>query len=975
MAHANVIRSDPEQNSVLAQAPAAVTIWFTEPLEPRLSQIQVLDSQGQQVDRGDSSVNRQDATVLSVSLPPLPNGTYVVAWTNVSSVDGHKVRGSFLFSIGQPLDAAALPVPPAQPLVQSPFEPGLRWLSLLSILAVVGGLGFERLILRPVLRREDAGEARRQLGERLARRMLTFIWPVLGLFLLASLGQLLLQTMITYDLSFEQALSPQLITVLFETGWGRLWLWRLALLLVMPVVLDLALIVPPGPQNPASPPALFPSLARFLAPAAGAGILLTLSLGSHAAATGEIRAAAVFNDYLHLLAAAFWAGSLFHFTLGIPLIMGSLAKPQRREVLAALVSRFSLWAGLSVGILIVTGLYSSYAQVTIWPALTATPYGVALLVKLGLILPLLALGALNLLWVRPRLAGQDQAGTWLRRFVTVEAILAVLVLLSVGLLTALEPARQVASREGIGLARGLTFQDTVEGTDITLTVEPGQVGPNRLLVTLKDRRGNPITNAADVSLRATYLEADLGESAVSAAGSSPGQYLVEKQLLSLAGPWQVELVVRRPDALDARTAFRFEVTPGSRGDSTAITPAAAVGQLFWAAELALLGALFIWRSLPLSNWRYRQGTVTALPGVAAVLAGVWLVATLLFFTPPKPEVAQARLSPVQPDSQAVDQPAAVPPNPTEDPLRNPYPPDAASLAIGQQLFDQNCTPCHGLTGRGDGPQATKLNPPPADLLTHISIHPEIELFRIIRDGKTFTTMPSFAEKFTAEQLWHLVNYLRAFETDLRLAENYYRQGQGWLDQGNNEQALASFSAALKLVPKHVAAYNDRGEVYRKLGQYEQAIADDSRAIELKPDYAEAYFNRGVDYNESHQSERAVGDYNRAIELDPGLTIAYYARGLAYADLGNSAQAIQDFNQALELYPDFKRVYLDRGLAYLDTDDLEGAYNDLKKYLELVPDAENKEAVADLLAQLAAALAAEPAQSSPTAARILQQEGN
>ena len=107
-AHASLVRSDPASNSVLAQPPSRVVIWFTEPLEPAFSQIRVLDAQGRQVDRGDSIVDRTNPNVMSVSLEPLDNGTYTVAWSNVSTVDGHRVRGSFVFSVGEPISGGPL---------------------------------------------------------------------------------------------------------------------------------------------------------------------------------------------------------------------------------------------------------------------------------------------------------------------------------------------------------------------------------------------------------------------------------------------------------------------------------------------------------------------------------------------------------------------------------------------------------------------------------------------------------------------------------------------------------------------------------------------------------------------------------------------------------------------------------------------------------------------------------------------------
>jgi copper transport protein len=473
--------------------------------------------------------------------------------------------------------------------------------------------------------------------------------------------------------------------------------------------------------------------ARVLALGIGAAILLTLSLSSHNAAVAEVRAAAIFSDYVHLLAAGFWVGGLFHLALGIPLIMQTLPQSQQRAILSALVPRFSIVAILSVGTLIVTGLYSGWAQVTIVEAV-ATPYGLTLLAKLGLVGLLVFLGALNLLWVRPRLSREEGAGRWLRRLLFSEAILAALVLLSVGMLASLEPARQVASRLGIGQEDSLTFQDTAEGADITLNIEPGQVGPNQFTISLKDRLGQPITNATEVRLDLTYLDTDLGTTSVSVSPTSPGEYVMERQLLSLAGNWQAGLVVRRPDAFDARTAFRFQVASGGASDSAAITPEANTGKLLWGVELALLGFLFIASGIPLGGWWSRRRAVVMGAGLASFVVGLFLV-------------FNTQMSRTGATETSV----------------NPFPPTAHSLDTGQRVYAQNCQSCHGVAGRGDGPQAARLNPPPADLAIHVPLHSDGALFGFIENGIPGTAMPPLGGKLTDEEIWHVINYIRTFE--------------------------------------------------------------------------------------------------------------------------------------------------------------------------------------------------------------------
>ena len=60
--------------------------------------MQVLDSNGKQVDKNDAHVDGTDATLLIVSLSTLPAGTYTVKW-KVVSVDTHRTHGTFQFTV------------------------------------------------------------------------------------------------------------------------------------------------------------------------------------------------------------------------------------------------------------------------------------------------------------------------------------------------------------------------------------------------------------------------------------------------------------------------------------------------------------------------------------------------------------------------------------------------------------------------------------------------------------------------------------------------------------------------------------------------------------------------------------------------------------------------------------------------------------------------------------------------------------
>jgi copper resistance protein C len=100
LAHAFPDHAVPAVGSRVATAPDAVRIWFTEALEPAFSTMTVLNAQGDDVDRGDARVDARDPTLLSVSLKPLPPGTYKVVWRAVSR-DTHRTEGDFTFTVAR----------------------------------------------------------------------------------------------------------------------------------------------------------------------------------------------------------------------------------------------------------------------------------------------------------------------------------------------------------------------------------------------------------------------------------------------------------------------------------------------------------------------------------------------------------------------------------------------------------------------------------------------------------------------------------------------------------------------------------------------------------------------------------------------------------------------------------------------------------------------------------------------------------
>jgi methionine-rich copper-binding protein CopC len=98
-AHAFLDHAIPAVGSSVPASPAAVTLWFTQDLEPAFSDVTVTNEAGQRVDLGNPQIPQGSPAELRVGLKPLPPGTYTVSW-HVVSVDTHPTEGTFTFAVG-----------------------------------------------------------------------------------------------------------------------------------------------------------------------------------------------------------------------------------------------------------------------------------------------------------------------------------------------------------------------------------------------------------------------------------------------------------------------------------------------------------------------------------------------------------------------------------------------------------------------------------------------------------------------------------------------------------------------------------------------------------------------------------------------------------------------------------------------------------------------------------------------------------
>jgi mono/diheme cytochrome c family protein len=85
--------------------------------------------------------------------------------------------------------------------------------------------------------------------------------------------------------------------------------------------------------------------------------------------------------------------------------------------------------------------------------------------------------------------------------------------------------------------------------------------------------------------------------------------------------------------------------------------------------------------------------------------------------------------------------------------------------LGARLYTERCSPCHGDSGRGDGPTAPALQPPPRDFseAAFWKGRPMAQLRAVVKGGKPGTMMPPFEGVLSDAEIDAVVESLRRFD--------------------------------------------------------------------------------------------------------------------------------------------------------------------------------------------------------------------
>jgi copper transport protein len=543
-AHAIVQSTSPGIDRVVDESPSSVVMRFNEPVEVAFGAIRVYDTDAERVDTGEAEHLPGEPDAVRVGLEPdLAQGTYTVTW-RVISADSHPIEEAFVFHVGRP---GAKPQGIAGRILDESDAgraAGLglgvaRWLNFAGLAVFVGAMVF----LFTVWRR--TGPHARAVEERFATRWERIAVGAWIALVVGTIASLVFQGAVAGDLSIADALSASVLGDVAETRFGTVALYRLAILGLVGllwVAKPWRRARPAESLGAAAATTDLPSWFLVTAGAAGAALLVTPGLAGHAGTT-EPEVLNVAVDAVHLLGVSAWIGGLV-VLLAAAFPSVKVEGDDATATMAPVVARFSDLAVIAVAAIVVTGTYAGWVQVRALRALTDAPYGVVLLIKIGVFVPLLVLGAINNRWTKPRIeraARHDSGGaplSVLRRLIAGEVALAVVVLAVTSLLVNLAPARLEAGISGPFIADVRLGEN-----NLNVLVDPNEVGRNQMHLTVSEPSGAPV-KVREMRVLLRMPSEEIGPLVADGRRLAPGHYVVSGRQLSVPGEWVVEVVAR-----------------------------------------------------------------------------------------------------------------------------------------------------------------------------------------------------------------------------------------------------------------------------------------------------------------------------------------------------------------------------------------------------------------------------------------------
>jgi copper transport protein len=568
--HAFLTSSNPAPSQSLPDSPANVETFFSEPIDIRYSEIKILDETGKEVDSKDPRYVGNDQASLSVTVMPLTDGVYTVSTNVLSQIDGHVTKNAFVFGVGESaIPANIQTTSPESSIIYVP-EAIARFPTLLGQVIVIGGAFCVLWLWSPITKVRWLSDIFTRIRADIDRRLIS-------LFVIGSI--ILVASDIAIIFFQGLAISASIFDVL-TTRFGMVMLARISLSLTL-----LAMTLYEYQKFRKSKRILSKGDAYGIL-ALGISLLLTTSLIGHGAGRNDWSSIAI--DFAHNIAASLWIGGVIYLALIlVPKLKVDTSVDERSKnaLLALIISRFSAYVIVLLGLIVITGPFLLYILENDLTLITQSLYGKTLIVKLALASIMLIIGAYNQLVIYPKALNyalvspattvhKDESGkaknkdfdrtfennsrtgsesvSKFYKSIKVECVIGILLLSSVAFLVNTGLPRSefqdqflqqqqsnsfLTSQPVFSTYKSIRYVDN--DTRVLLSIAPFTVGSNNFTVSFKDSKDNPIDVVSTV-MRFTETGNDIGPINIDLHNLSKGVFFANATF-GIPGIWNVQI--------------------------------------------------------------------------------------------------------------------------------------------------------------------------------------------------------------------------------------------------------------------------------------------------------------------------------------------------------------------------------------------------------------------------------------------------
>ena len=511
-AHASLESSSPGAFAVLEASPADVRLRFSEVPQAGFTSVRLVDAENRDRAVGSVVADPNDARTLVATVDPLPDGLYVVVWSVVSA-DGHRVAGSFAFSVGVSGTSAArdllarVAAGHSSDVALDRLATGVRAFGFIALALLLGG-GW--------VRHGTGG------GRHAPTRLDHLVWIGWAWSLIAAVALLMVQSAQVTGGGVADIVDVQRWGELLDARQGQALMARIAVLGVA------AWLVARGPHG-GQRRSWHPTAAMV-----GLALALTHTVAGHGATAG-VAWLAVIVGALHLAAVSGWLGALAALVVGAKRWDGGSS-----EALAVIAPL----ARSAAPVAVVTGIVSTLLIGPPMADLVDTRWGRILIVKIVLVTVLVALG------VAIGRGAARSSMRWKPRLLMTEVIVGVVTLGTAAALVSTPPTVSV-------VIEPVTTTLVQGGVLAEVTITPASLGENELHLVMSPPGGS-LQPIGQVTARLNVLDRDVPPFAVELAVAGVNHWTAPLQF-PYGGRWQLEIVaeVRPLELVQYRTDFNI----------------------------------------------------------------------------------------------------------------------------------------------------------------------------------------------------------------------------------------------------------------------------------------------------------------------------------------------------------------------------------------------------------------------------------